>query len=228
MVVIPDTLRSALQSLDQSAGQENLDLVLQHYSPTFQDGDGLTRSDLGSVLEKFWQRYDQLSYQTQVISATSTPEGWTLDTVITIEGTELNQSRSLRLKSEIHAIQTWNNNQLVRQDIVTERNVVTTGQEPPTLTMNLPAEVQVNERFNLDVILNEPLEEDLVVGAIVDEPITIDGFLSPERPEFEPLLSGGMFKVGRAPAQPDNRWISAVVIRKGGMTSVTQRLRIIK
>ena len=94
--------------------------------------------------------------------------------------------------------------------------------------MNLPAEVQVNERFNLDVILNEPLEEDLVVGAIVDEPITIDGFLSPERPEFEPLLSGGMFKVGRAPAQPDNRWISAVVIRKGGMTSVTQRLRIIK
>ena len=228
VVVIPDTLRSALQSLDQAAGQENLDLVLQHYSTTFQDGDGLTRSDLGSVLEKFWQRYDQLSYQTQVISATSTPEGWTLDTVITIEGTELNQSRSLRLKSEIHAIQTWNNNQLVRQDIVTERNVVTTGQEPPTLTMNLPAEVQVNERFNLDVILNEPLEEDLVVGAIVDEPITIDGFLSPERPEFEPLLSGGMFKVGRAPAQPDNRWISAVVIRKGGMTSVTQRLRIIK
>jgi len=227
-VVVPDTLRSALQSLDQAAGQENLDLVLQHYSPNFQDGDGLTRSDLGSVLEKFWQRYDQLSYQTQVIAATSTPEGWTLETIVNIEGTELNQSRSLRLKSEIHARQTWTNNQLVSQEIVTERNVVTTGQEPPTLTMNLPAEVQVNERFNLDVILTEPLEEDLVVGAIVDEPITIEGFLNPEVPDFEPLLSGGMFKVGRAPAQPDNRWISAVVIRKGGMTSVTQRLRIIK
>ncbi|MGA1475692.1 MAG: nuclear transport factor 2 family protein, partial [Prochlorothrix sp.] len=45
---------------------------------------------------------------------------------------------------------------------------------------------------------------------------------------LEPIVSGGIFKVGRAPGVEDTRWISAVVVRKGGITFVTQRLQVVE
>jgi hypothetical protein len=224
---VPDGLRAALQGLDQAAAQENLPSVLQYYSLDFTDGDGLNRDAVGSLLSEFWTRYQDLSYTTSVLSATQTPEGWVLETKLHIQGTEVSANRSLALKSDIRARQTWQNNQLVRQETLAERNTITSGDAPPTLAFRLPETVKVNERFNFDVVIQEPVKEDLILGAIVDEPITLDRYRNPTIADFQPLVSGGIFKIGQAPALPDNRWISAVVIRKGGMTLVTQRLRIL-
>ena len=226
-VGVPDGLRAALQGLDQAASQENLPAVMQYYSLEFRDGDGLNRDALGSLLSDFWTRYENLSYTTALVSATQTPEGWILETKLSIEGTEVSADRVLDLRSEIRARQIWQNNQLVRQETLTERNTITSGDTPPTLSVRLPETVKVNERFNFDVIIEEPVKEDLVLGAIVDEPINLDRYKNPTIADVHPLVSGGIFKIGQAPALPDNRWISAVVIRKGGMTLVTQRLRIV-
>lgn len=226
-VTVPDGIRETLKSLDQAASQENLPGVLQYYSLDFTDGDGLNRESLGTVLSNFWTRYENLSYTTSILAATQTPEGWILETKLLLEGTEVSEDRSLHLQSEIRARQTWANNQLLRQETLAEHNTITSGSTPPTLSIRLPETVKVNERFNFDVIIEEPVKEDLVLGAIVDEPITLNGYLNPTIADFQPLVSGGIFKIGKAPAVPDNRWISAIVIRKGGMTLVTQRLRIL-
>jgi hypothetical protein len=66
-----------------------------------------------------------------------------------------------------------------------------------------------------------------VLGAVLDEPVRQNRFFDLTELEVEPLAAGGLFKVGRAPAVRDDRWISAVIIRKGGITWVTQRLRIL-
>ncbi|MGA1409967.1 MAG: nuclear transport factor 2 family protein [Prochlorotrichaceae cyanobacterium] len=224
---VPTQLQEALASLDQVASQENLPGVLQYYSSEFTDGDGLNRESWETILSDFWNRYQDLTYTTSILSASETPQGWVLETTLRIKGTEVSDDRSLYLESEIRARQIWQNNQLIYQEILAERNTVTSGDAPPSISVHLPETVQVNERFNFDVIIEEPVKEDLVLGAIVDEPISSDHYLSPAIPEFQPLVSGGIFKVGQAPSQPDNRWISAVIIRKGGMTLVTQRLRIL-
>ncbi|MEY2976550.1 MAG: hypothetical protein RLZZ435_687 [Cyanobacteriota bacterium] len=224
---VPAQLREALTALDQAASQENLPELLQYYGFGFTDGDGLNRESLEAVVLDFWNRYQDLTYTTSILSASETPQGWVLETNLRIKGTEVSDDRSLYLESEIRARQTWQNNQLIYQEILAERNTVTSGDAPPSISMHLPETVQVNERFNFDVIIEEPVKEDLVLGAIVDEPISSDRYLSPAIPEFQPLVSGGIFKIGQAPSQPDNRWISAVIIRKGGMTLVTQRLRIL-
>lgn len=226
-VEVPEELRTALKGLDQAASQENLPSVLQYYGLDFTDGDGLNRDTLSGILSSFWTRYQNLSYSTSILSATETPQGWVLETKLHLEGTEISEDRSLRLQSEIRARQTWQNNQLVRQETLAERNTITSGDTPPTLSIRLPETVKVNEQFNFDVIIEEPVKEDLVLGAIVDEPINLDRYKSPTIADFQPLASGGIFKIGQAPSLPDNRWISAVVIRKGGITLVTQRLRIL-
>lgn len=227
-IAVPDTLRQRIQAWDTAASNEDLEQLLGYYGETFVDGDGIDRTQLRTLLQSFWDRYGNLTYHTQILAAQQTATGWDVEALIHISGDELVQGRRLSLTSTIRCQQHWQNNQLVGQTVVTEQNQITSGQNPPTLTMNLPDEVAVNSTFNLDVIIAEPLDEDLVVGALIDEPVALETLNNPKVAEFEPLNSGGLFKIGHAPDRPEQRWISAVVIRQGGMTLVTQRLRIVE
>jgi hypothetical protein len=67
-----------------------------------------------------------------------------------------------------------------------------------------------------------------MLGAAVEEPVRGDRFAKPAPVDLELLSSGGIFKVGRAPLTKGNYWVSTVVIREQGMTTVTQRLRVVE
>jgi hypothetical protein len=62
----------------------------------------------------------------------------------------------------------------------------------------------------------------------LEEPITEKTFFNPSEVELELLNAGGIFKVGKAPATPENRWVSAVLMRQGGIAMVSVRLRVVK
>jgi hypothetical protein len=223
----PPTLTQDLQALDTAASQENLQGVLQYYSPNFLHADGLTKSDLEKALTDFWNRYSNLTYTTQLLSWEQTDQGITAELQTRIQGTEVLDDRELALNTTLNTREYWQNDQIVRQEVLTEHSQIQTGKEPPTLEVLLPDEIKVNSSFNFDVIVKEPLDDDLLLGAVSDEPVRSNGFFNPTQLEVEPLTAGGLFKVGRAPAVRDDRWVSAVVVRKGGITMVTQRLRIV-
>jgi len=92
--------------------------------------------------------------------------------------------------------------------------------------MNLPQQVRVGQQYSFDAIVQEPLGDDYLVGAAIEEPIQADKYFNPTPVELELLPAGGLFKVGRAQI-PANRWISAVLVRGEGLTIVTQRLPVV-
>jgi hypothetical protein len=61
----------------------------------------------------------------------------------------------------------------------------------------------------------------------LEEPIKPELYTKPSKFDLQLLPAGGIFKVGKAPAKPENRWISAILIRGDGMTMVTQRLQVV-
>jgi len=61
--------------------------------------------------------------------------------------------------------------------------------------MNLPQQVRVGQQYSFDAIVQEPLGDDYLVGAAIEEPIQADKYFNPT-PELE-LPAGGLFKVGR-------------------------------
>ncbi|MEM8604285.1 MAG: nuclear transport factor 2 family protein [Cyanobacteria bacterium P01_H01_bin.121] len=224
----PAALKQNLAQLDAAASQEDLTTFLQYYSPTFANSDGVDRDALEEVLSRFWDRYSDLQYQTELMSWEQTDAGLVAEVMTTIQGTEVLGDRQFQLQSSFTTQQLWQDNQLVREDILEEENQLTSGQNPPNLLVRLPQEVKINQAFNFDVIVEEPLANDLLLGGFIDEPVNIDKILEPAEVEVVPLAAGGLFKVGRAPAIRDNRWISAVIIRKGGITMVTRRLRVVE
>ncbi len=230
----PPNVSQLLESMDAAASEGDLTRFLQAYSPKFRHDDGLDRKTFSRSLERFWNQYTNLSYETEVLDWDRSGEGGVAETLTRITGTRQDKGREFTLTAALRSRQHFEGDRLVRQEILSEESTVTTGARPPQLAINLPETVKTGQDFNFDVIVLEPLENDLLLGGVADEPVSASSYPSPSKVSVEPLIDaksgtgpGGIFKIGRAPKRPMDRWISAVVVRKDGITMVTRRLQVV-
>ncbi|MDJ1171425.1 nuclear transport factor 2 family protein [Roseofilum sp. BLCC_M154] len=225
---VPNELKQVIEQIDSNASQQNLEGVLAFYDRQFKSDDGLTRSSLAEVLAGFWQDYSQIRYSTEIESWKQEGNAWIAETVTKIQGQKMMMGRSMDMRSEIRSRQRLENQKLVQQEILSERTILTSGNNPPTVDFLLPEQVLIGQRFSVDAIVQEPLGNDVLLGAVLEEPINVDNYLESESIDLELLSAGGLFKLGTAPVIPEPRWISAVLIRGDGITMITQRLRVVK
>lgn len=223
----PAELKSAIAQLDAAANRRNIQEVLKFYSPNFTHSDGLNRQSLEQSLTQFWKQYPTLTYKTELQSWEPSQNGFQAVTVTRIVGTQTRDGQQVRLDATLRSRQQFQNRAIVRQDILSERNQITTGEKPPSVKVNLPEQVRTGQEFSFDAIVQEPLESDLLLGAVVQEPVNSAGYLKPATADLDILNSGGLFKVGKAPNTAGSQWVSAVLVRHGGMTMVTQRLNVV-
>jgi hypothetical protein len=224
----PAELQKTLADLDAAASQRDLPAVMKFYGTNFKTADGLSRQAFEESLKKLWQDYQTLIYKTEINSWKATSDGFIAQITTTVTGTEKTADRTLSLKSTLKAEQTLVGQTIVSQNILSENSQVTSGEAPPTVQLSLPTEVKVGQDYNLDVVVKEPLQDSLLVGTATDTAVTPEAYLKSPRLELELLSAGGIFKLGKAPAQPGDRWISIALIRDSGMTLITQRLKVIK
>lgn len=222
----PVELKQAIAQIDAAANQKNIQAVLQFYSPNFKHSDGLTRQALAQALTQLWKQYPNLTYRTELQSWSRGSGGLQADTTTRITGTQTLNGQQVKLDATLRSRQQFENQKIVQQEVLAERNLITTGDAPPTVRVSLPEQVRPGQDFTFDAIVQEPLGNDLLLGSVVQEPVRSSGYLKPATADLELLTSGGLFKTGKAPTTPSSQWISAVLVRNGGMTMVTQRLRV--
>jgi hypothetical protein len=223
----PAPLASLISELDKAANSHNPKSVAEFLSANFTHSDGLTRQTLQDALTALWKRYPDLIYRTEIKSWKPEGSGFVVDTTTTMVGTQKEGDREFKLDATLDVRHKIENQKIVRQEVLNERNQITSGSKPPLLKVNLPDQVNSGQEFSFDAIVQEPLGDELLLGAAIEEPVKPTGYLNSTTANLEPLNSGGIFKVGRAPTNSDNHWLSAVVVRYDGITMVTQRLRII-
>lgn len=223
----PAQVTNLLSQIDTAANNRNAQDVAALFADNFTHSDGLTRQTLKDALTNLWKRYPNLKYRTELKSWKPVGRGIQAETVTYITGTQQEGDREFKLNSTLEARQVIENQKIVRQDIINERSQVTSGTNPPDLKINLPEQVRAGQEFTFDAIVQEPLGDDLLVGAALEEPIKPEGYLNVTTANLEALPSGGIFKVGKAPQNSENHWLSAVVVRHDGITMVTQRLKIV-
>lgn len=222
----PAALADFVQQLDDAASQEDLSQVMQAYSEDIVHGDGLTYDDIESALSQFWEQYDNLRYRTEITSWEQEGSRYMTETETRITGTRALGAQRLRLMATLTSQQEIVDGQIVSQTMLDESSRVTAGARPPQLEVNLPDGVDIGQQFYFDAIVLEPLEERLLLGSATEERISPISYASPAAAEFDLLSSGGLFKVGRAPAMPGQQWLSAVIIRDDGITGITRRMQV--
>ncbi len=225
---VPPQLKDTLAQIDAAANKRDIKAVMQFYSGNFTHSDGLTRQTLEQALTQVWKRYNTLNYRTELQTWQPSGNGFMAQTVTRITGTQQNQGRELALNATLTSRQYFQGQKITRQEILSERSQLTSGQNPPKIQLNLPQQVTVGQEYNLDAIVQEPLGDSLLLGAALEEPISPQSYLKDGRINLEPLAAGGIFKVGRAPAKPTSQWISAILVREDGMILISRRLQVVK
>ncbi|GGA40015.1 nuclear transport factor 2 family protein [Okeania sp. KiyG1] len=217
-----------LKKIDRAASRQDLEDVMDFYSNDFTNSDGLNRESLSEALSEFWQLYQSVKYRTEVKSWEIDGDAIVAETVTYITGIQEMNDRNITLKSTITSQQRYEGKKIVEQEILAERSELTSGKNPPTININLPVEVEVGEKYNFDVVVAEPLGEQIMLGAAWEEPINENSYnFEPAKFKLELLPSGGIFKIGEATENSQDQWLSTVLMRKGGITISTHRLRVL-
>ena len=222
----PPELVEAIAEIEKAANERDLEKLLEYYSEDFTNTDGLTHTSLSEALKQMWSNYAQLRYTTEIKSWEQVGEQLVANTVTYIRGTQRNKGRVSRLNSTLHSRQYFQDQQLVRQEIISEKTQLTSGLNPPKVNVIIPEQVKVGEKYNFDVIATEPLEDKLLLGAVIEERTGSDRYINPTTLELEPLPAGGIYKLVTAPRLADNHWLSAILVRGDGITMVTRRVNI--
>jgi len=92
------------------------------------------------------------------------------------------------------------------------------------ISFKIPDKVLTGTKYDIDIILNKPLEEVIVTGKI--ESHQVNSFFEKDI-LLEPLVSGGIFKTTRAPSKPGIQIWSGIIAHPEGMISFTKSIDIV-
>ena len=92
------------------------------------------------------------------------------------------------------------------------------------ISFKIPDKVLTGSKYDIDIILNKPLEEVIIAGAIKAHQ---DNSFFEQEILLEPLASGGIFKMTRAPSKPGIQIWSGIIAHPDGMITFTKSINIV-
>ena len=92
------------------------------------------------------------------------------------------------------------------------------------ISFSIPDKVLTGSKYDIDIILNKPLEEVIIAGAI--KPHQVNSLFEQEI-LLEPLASGGIFKMTRAPSKPGIQIWSGIIAHPEGIITFTKSIDIV-
>ena len=93
------------------------------------------------------------------------------------------------------------------------------------ISFKIPDKVLTRSKYDIDIIINKPLEEVIIAGAI--KPHQVNSFFEQEI-LLEPLASGGIFKMTRAPSKPGIQIWSGIIAHPEGIITFTKSIDIVE
>jgi len=92
------------------------------------------------------------------------------------------------------------------------------------ISFKIPDKVLTGTKYDIDIILNKPLEEVIIAGAIKAHQ---ESSFFEQEILLEPLSSGGIFKITRAPSKPGIQIWSGIIAHPEGMITFTKSIDIV-
>ena len=108
------------------------------------------------------------------------------------------------------------------------KNLLTTvrnDQNNIDIIFRIPEKVLTGAKYDIDIILTEPLDNLIIAGGIKSHQ---DESYFKQEISIEPLASGGIFKMTRAPTEPGTQIWSGIIVHPKGMISFTKSVEIVE
>ena len=144
---------------------------------------------------------------------------------VKISGSKIINGKEFILESNFNYYYSFRNgkiqNGLIKNHLTTIRN----DKNLLDITFSIPNNVLTGSQYDIDIIIKKPLEDNIIAGGIKSH--QIDSIIK-ESIKLEPLVSGGIFKVTRAPSKAGIQIWSGIIAHPEGLISFTKTVNILE
>ena len=142
-------------------------------------------------------------------------------------GTRQEGSTTYRLQAEQQLALVSDGSRISGQSIIREQSLLRSGDAPLPVSLLIPDAVLTGQRYDVDVIFDEPLDGAIAAGGIVAlSGAQAAALESPDLP-LGALGGGGLFKTVQAPFSPGEQTWAVLLVHPDGIVSATKRVRVV-
>ena len=117
--------------------------------------------------------------------------------------------------------------ELVDQELLAQQSLLRSGERPLAVDVAIPDVVLTGSRYDVDLIVEEPLGQALVAGGLIDlSDAQLSAQIRPNLP-LAPQGGGGLFKSVQAPQQPGSQTWAVMLVHPDGVVTATKRVRVV-
>ena len=179
---------------------------------------------LAQRLERFQEDFPEVTWQVEL--AAPLPDGRPTLT-LRVSGTAESEGLSYALEATEQIAIRLEEGQLVEEELLAQQSLLRSGERPLAVNLAIPDVVLTGSRYDIDLVVEEPLGQALVAGGLID--LTDEQLTAQMRPNLPlaPLGGGGLFKSVQAPQQPGSQTWAVMLVHPDGVVTATKRVRVV-
>ena len=147
-----------------------------------------------------------------------------LDVKIKSTRTIGDQVYNLHTKQTVE-IETYKN-KIKNYKVIDEESILSSQESPLIVKIISPDKVLTGERYEINLIIENPLDDSLTAGGMIILKNNEKMNLSNDLFSIIPNQSGGLFKYIQAPLEPGSQIISAIITHPKGIYSFTKKIKV--
>jgi hypothetical protein len=207
-----------LQSLESAFNGE------RELQPLLESGPGLDPGLVERQMRTLRSQFPDARWQ--ITSGPALSDGRPTVTV-QVRGSRQDGPLSFRLQAEQQLALESDGSRITGQTVLREQSLLRSGPGDLAVTVQIPDAVLTGQRYDLDVLLDEPLEDAIVAGGLVE--LTPEQARTLESPSLRlgALGGGGLFRTVQAPLNPGSQTWAVLLVHPDGLVSVSKRVRVV-
>ena len=181
--------------------------------------DPATLPGLSARLARFKKEFPDATWTVRGVSSDG-PGRQILE--VTVRGERRSDGLTYRLEGRQRLAVRFEADRLLAEELLAEQTLLRSGE-----TLVIPDAVLTGSRYDVDVIVEEPLGQAVVAGGLLSlTPAQVEQQISPDL-SLEPLGGGGLFKMVQAPQRPGVQNWAAMLVHPDGVVTITKRVRVV-
>jgi len=207
----------ALQDALNSTAPDALNAVLE-------PGEGLDPQQVERQRQLLRQQFPDATWS---VKAGAPLRDGRATTDLTVTGSRQQGPFAFRFVAQQQLVLGAAGNRFNRQEVIRETSLLRTGDDDLKVTLQIPDAVLTGQRYDLDVVFDDPLEGAVVAGSI--RPVTAGELLRLQTPDLplEALGGGGLFKTVQAPYQPGTQTWAVLLVHPKGIVAGSKQVRVV-
>ncbi len=147
--------------------------------------------------------------------------------LLRVRGSRQDGPLRFRLEAEQQLALESDGSRITGQTLIREQALLRTGDTDLRISLLIPDAVLTGQRYDVDVLLDEPLDGAIVAGGIVAlSPEQVSALESPLL-QLGALGGGGLFRTVQAPFSPGSQTWAVLLVHPQGLVSASKRVRVV-